>query len=249
MDVFKNILNESITITGVPVVPSKIDNYINFFFNTISKVSKSYKKKSSDYMNQYETLYYGKIFDPETNIKIINQRPHYNLTRQVLKHYNKIFYILQLDVDSSNVITMYKEYKDKSKYEKYALIIKAKNNILQLLKKSGFNVKYDRTYIYASITDYIKNPDENNGYIKLNLYQKKLIDTAKKYFIYDGVFSGYNQYSVTLQNVTTLKNIEEIEKNSYFDKIIMSTNGKIDFYKYNIDVDSPVATINLLLNI
>lgn len=239
MKTFQEFLNESVVISGSLVRENMLEGYVNIFYKTLSKVSKGYKKQSDSTM--YLMKGCGEIFDANSKIKIVDKRPYYTLSNQVVTHYNKVFYTLEMDVDSSNVLTMYREYKDRSKLDKYRLIMLAKKNIMKALKEAGFSVRSDSRCIYASLKDFVKNPEEGNGLVLLNYHQEELLNIAKKIFSFDGVLPAYNRYAITLKHATLLNDIEDtgsqekyIVGNS-FDRVVITTNGKIDFYRFPSD--------------
>lgn len=249
MKTFKEYLNESVTLTGTLVHSGMMEGYVKLFFSTLSKVSKSYKKQSDS------SLYFmsgcGEVFDGETKIKVIDKRPFYKLTNQIVTHYGKVFYTLEMDVDSSNAVIMYRDYKDSSKREKYRLVMLAKKNIMKTLKDAGFSVKSDRMSIYASLKDYIKHPEANNALMSFNSRQEELLSVAKKMFKYDGVYPAYNMYALTLKQATLLKDIEDENANekivagNSFDRVVISCNGKIEFFRYPNDEVSEKTLIGV----
>ena len=120
MKTFNEFINESTTLTGTLVPLGLLEGYVKLFYNTLSNVTRSYKKSNAD---SYSMNDCGKIFDENIKNKIVNSRPYYKLTNQILTHYGKIYYILELDNDSNNIITMYREYKDRSNKTKYLTIL------------------------------------------------------------------------------------------------------------------------------
>lgn len=239
MKTFKEFLNESVTLTGTLVRENMLEGYVNLFYKTLSKVSKGYKKQQNK--SSYLMTGCGEIFDQSSKSKIVDKRPYYTLTNQILTHYNKVFYTLEMDIDSANVLTMYREYKDKSKLDKYRLVMLAKKNIMKTLKEAGFSVRSDRICIYASLKDFVKNPSEENGLVVMNFHQEELLKIAKKLFSFDGVLPAYNRYAITLKQAKLLKDLEDtgsLEKfvaGNSFDRVVITTNGKIDFYRFPSD--------------
>lgn len=244
MKSFQEYLNEStVTITGTLVPLGLLEGYIKLFYNTLSKVTRSYKKSDVSAFSMNDC---GKVFDENTKTKIVTYRPYYKLTNHIVTHYGKIYYILELDTDSSNVITMYREYKDRSNISKYRTVMLAKKNIVKSLKNAGFSVRSDKNSIYASITNYVKNPNENNGLVVMNRHQNLLLDVVKKLFSYETVSPAYNMYALTLQRAKLLKDLEyeqhKILAGNTFSKVVVSTNGKISFYRYDKDLE-PETTL------
>lgn len=245
MKTFQEFLNESVTLTGELVRENMLEGYVNLFYKTLSKVTKGYKKQSDKSL--YLVNGCGEVFDSSSKAKIVDKRPFYRLTNQIFTHYNKIFYTLEMDVDSANVLTMYREYKDKSKLEKYRLVMLAKKNIMKALKEAGFSVRSDRISIYASLKDFVKNPSEENGLIVMNYHQEELVKVAKKIFSYDGILPAYNRYAITLKQAKLLKDLEDngsLEKfvaGNSFDRVVITTNGKIDFFRFTSD-ENPEKT-------
>ena len=236
---FKEYLNESVTLNGSMVHTNMLEGYVNLFYKTLSKTTKGYKKQKDTSLFMMNGC--GEVFDSSSKGKIVDKRPYYNLTNQIMTNYGKVFYTLEMDVDSSNVLIMYRDYKDKSKRDKYRLVMLAKKNIMKSLKEAGFSVRSDRNYIYASLKDFVKNPSEENGLVVLNSYQEALLKVIKKFFSFDGVLPAFNRYALTLKQATLLKDISD-ENNllqypagNSFDKVVVSTNGKIDFYRFPSD--------------
>ena len=242
---FHDFINESTTLTGTLVPLGLLEGYIKLFYNTLSKISKSYKKSNIDLYSMNDC---GKIFDENTKIKIVNYRPYYKLTNQILTHYGKIYYILELDTDSNNILTMYREYKDRSNKNKYYSIMIAKKNIVKTLKEAGFSVRTDKNSIYASISNYVKNPNENNGLVVMNEHQKLLLNEVKKLFSYEAISPAYNRYALTLQRAKVLKDLNyegiTILSGNTYSKVIVSTNGKISFYRYDKDLEPEKTLFN-----
>lgn len=236
---FKEYLNESVTLNGSMVHTNMLEGYVNLFYKILSKTTKGYKKQKDASLFLMNGC--GEVFDTTSKTKIVDKRPFYTLTNQIITNYGKVFYTLEMDVDSSNVLIMYRNYKDKSKRNKYRLVMLAKKNIMKYLKEAGFSVRSDKNYIYASLKDFIKNPSEENGLVVLNSYQESLLKVAKKFFSFDGVLPAFNSYALTLKQATLLKNITD-ENNllqypigNSFDRVVISTNGKIDFYRFPSD--------------
>lgn len=245
MKTFKEYLNESVTLTGTMVHSGMMEGYVKLFFKTLSNISKSYKKFDKDVYLMHGC---GEVFDVNTTTKIVDKRPYYRLTSQIVTHYGKIFYTLEMDVDSSNVVSMYRDYGDRSKVDKYHAVMLAKKNIMNALKEAGFSVRSDRAAIYASLTNYVKNPTNENGLVVMNDHQKALLKVAKKLFSYDGVSPAYNMYALTLSQAKLLKDLDDenhLEKiiagNSYA-KVVITTNGKIEFYRFEGD-EAPEKTL------
>jgi hypothetical protein len=236
---FKEYLNESVILNGSMVHTNMLEGYVKLFYKTLSKTTKGYKKPKNDSLFMLKGC--GEIFDASSKTKIIDKRPFYTLTNQMITNYGKVFYTLEMDVDSSNVLIMYRDYKDKSKRDKYRLVMLAKKNIMNALKDAGFSVRSDRNYIYASLKDFVKNPSEDNGLVVLNSYQESLLNVAKKFFSFNGVFPASNRYALTLKQVTLLKDISDennllqYSNGSSFDRVVIATNGKIDFYRFPSD--------------
>lgn len=244
MKSFSEFLNESSTIlTGTLVPLGLLEGYIKLFYNTLSNATRSYKKSSVESFSMNDC---GKIFDENTKTKIVNSRPYYKLTNHILTNYGKIYYILELDIDSTNIIMMYREYKDRSKVDKYRTIMLFKRNILKTLKSSGFSVRSDKNSIYASIKNYVKNPTESNGLVVLNNHQNLLLKEVKKLFTYEEISPAYNMYALTLRRAKLLKDLEyedtKILAGNTFSKVVVSTNGKISFYRFDKD-DEPEKTL------
>ena len=239
MKSFSEFLTESVVITGSLVHSGMMEGYVKLFYKTLSKVSKNYKKQNDSSL--YMMSGCGEVFDAETKTKIVDKRPFFKLSNQIVTHYNKVFYTLEMDVDSSNVLTMYRDYKDKSKLDKYRLVMIAKKNIMKSLKDAGFSVRSDRMCIYASLPDYVKNPTEENGLIVMNHHQEELIKVAKKMFAYDGVLPAFNMYAITLKQAKVLKDMQDenelegILAGNTFAKVVMTTNGKIEFFRFEND--------------
>lgn len=247
MKSFKEYLSESTILTGALVQQGMMEGYVNLFYSTLSKVTKGYKKEKD--ASLYALSGCGEVFDPTTKGKVVDKRPFYKLTNQILTHYGKVFYILEMDVDSSNALTMYREYKDKSKLEKYRLVMLAKKNIMKALKEAGFSVRSDKRSIYASLKDYVKNPDEDNGLVAMNYHQRELLGVCKKLFAYDGVQPAFNMYALTLKNVRALKDIADegnglsCPEGSLFDRAVVCTNGKIEFFTQSSDDEASLTLL------
>lgn len=239
MKTFTEFLNENVTITGSLVHNGMMEGFVKLFYNTLSKVSKAYKKQSDPSLYMMNGC--GEVFDANTTQKIVDRKPFYKLSNQIVTHYGKVFYTLEMDVDSSNVVSMYRDYADRSKVEKYQAVMSAKKNIMETLKAAGFSVRSDRASIYASITNYVKNPTDENGLVVMNYHQRELLKVAKKFFSYDGVQPAYNMYALTLKQARLLKDLndenelEKIMAGNTYAKVVLTTNGKIEFYRFEGD--------------
>lgn len=248
MKTFKEFLTEEYSISGEMVNSGMLEGYVKLFYNTLSKQTKSFKKEPD--ISLYTMLGCGKIFDENTKEKIVDSRPYYKVTTEILTKYNRIFYTLELDVDSSNTIIMYREYKDKSKLSKYRLVMLAKRNIMNTLKSAGFSVRSDKTTIIASIPDYVKNPSSENALLSMNKHQEKLLNVVKKLFSYNGVYPAFNMYAITLKQASPLVDIEDENKlnrvlvGNNFDKVIVTTNGKIEFFRFEHDTEPEAVLLN-----
>ena len=239
---FKEYLNESVTLNGSLVHSNMLEGYVKLFYKTLSKTTKGYKKPKDT--SQFLMNGCGEVFDASSKAKIVDKRPFYTLTNQIITNYGKVYYTLEMDVDSSNVLIMYRDYKDKSKRDKYRLVMLAKKNIMKVLKEAGFSVRSDKGYIYASLKDFVKNPSEENGLIVMNFYQEALLKVSKKFFSFDGVLPASNRYALTLKQAKLLVDIAD-ENNllkypvgNSFDRVVVATNGKIDFYRFSSDEEA-----------
>ena len=80
----------------------------------------------------------------------------------------------------------------------------------------------------------------------MNEYQKLLLKEVKKLFSYEAISPAYNRYALTLQRAKVLKDLEyngtKILSGNTYSKVIVSTNGKISFYRYDKDLE-PETTI------
>lgn len=245
MKTFKEYLTEGVTLTGTMVHSGMMEGYVNLFYKTLSASTKSYKKYTKE---NFLINGCGEVYDVNTTTKIVDKRPFYKLTSQIITNYGRVFYTLDMDIDSSNVVTMYREYGDRSKVDKYHAVMLAKKNILNALKEAGFTVRSDRASIYASLTNYVKNPSDENGLVLMNFYQKSLLKTVKKLFSYDGISPAYNMYALTLLQAKLLVDLEDenqlnvIPAGNSYSKVVVSTNGKINLYRYEND-DTPEKTL------
>lgn len=248
----ESYLDESISLTGVLVRPSSLEGYVNLFFTMLSQVSKAYKKQSDTQKYQEGC---GKVFDASSKGKINRDRISYTLLDEIVLSKRKIYYTLQLDIDSQNVIIQYRQYKNKTLRNKYLAIVLAKKNIIQNLKNAGFSVKSDSTYIYASTDNYIKNPSEvvingerkNFGNLIMNDYQKETYKVAKELFDFEEVYPGFNKYSIKLINAKCKNELSDENKlhvfiaGTLFEKIILVSNGSIKILQETPDGPSSIV--------
>lgn len=237
---FSDYIEESVILTNHMVQPTFVEGYVKLFFAMLSQVNNSFKKETDP--RKYSKGC-GTIFSKEVKSKIFTQRPTYTLLDSIIVKQNRIFYTLELDWDSKNVILKYRDYKAKDLRDKYLSVILAKKQIIADLKAAGFSVKSDRFCIYASTKDYMKNPSEMSingetrrlGMVLLNTKQNELLSVVKKLFEYKGVFPGFNRWAICLMDVTVKEPISDmmstsIEVGAKFDKVVVCTNGKIQAY-------------------
>lgn len=239
MKSFKEFLNESVTLTGTLVHTGLLEGYVKLFYKMLSTSTKSYKKQPKSCL--YIINGCGEVFDENTTTKIVDKRPSYRLTSQIVTNYGRVHYILDMDVDSSNCVSMYRDYADRSNTEKYNAVMTAKKNIIEALKNAGFSVRSDRASIYASIPDYVKNPTSENGLIGMNAHQRALLRFVKKLFTFDGVTPASNMYGLSLRQAKLKNDISDenglntILAGNSFAKVCVYTNGKIEFFRFEND--------------